>query len=223
MSCFDLVIFDCDGVLVDTERIANQVFRDMLNDLGLSVSLEYMFEHFMGRSLKQCMAQVATMLGGPAPDTFEAQLRQRTIAALKDRIEPMPGVTEVLNSLTIPYCVASSGEHEKIRMTLGATGLLERFEGRIFSVLDVENPKPAPDVFLFAANRLGARPSRCAVVEDTPTGVRAGVTAGMHVFGFCVNTPEHRLRDAGAHVIFSDMRQLTRLLRDGQKPAQQSD
>ena len=118
----------------------------------------------------------------------------------------------VLADLTIPYCVASSGDHEKIRLTLSATGLLPRFEGRIFSVFDVARPKPAPDVFLFAAETLGVAPSACAVIEDTPTGIRAAVAAGMCAFGFAASTPSAKLEAAGTHFIFSDMTQLPALL-----------
>ncbi|HTE39573.1 MAG TPA: HAD family hydrolase, partial [Steroidobacteraceae bacterium] len=131
--------------------------------------------------------------------------RLRSAEALRTQIRPIPGIAATLSALSLPYCVASSGDHEKIRLTLGATGLLSLFEGRIFSVVDVERPKPAPDVFLLAARRLGVEPSRCVVIEDTPTGVRAAVAAGMHVFGFSANTPEYRLKEAGAHAVFSDM------------------
>jgi HAD superfamily hydrolase (TIGR01509 family) len=212
MSRFELVIFDCDGVLVDSERITNQIFCTMLNKLGLSVTLDDMFERFVGHSMPQCIALITEMHGAAPPDTFVAELRLRAAEALKEQIRPIPGVAEALKALSIPYCVASSGEHEKIRLTLGATGLLRHFEDRIFSVVDVERPKPAPDVFLLAARRLGTEPSRCAVVEDTPTGVRAGVAAGMHVLGFSANTPEHRLKEAGAHEVFSEMRLLPQLL-----------
>jgi beta-phosphoglucomutase-like phosphatase (HAD superfamily) len=122
-----------------------------------------------------------------------------------------------LKALAIPCFVASSGEHAKIRLTLGATGLLPRFETRVFSVADVARPKPAPDVFLHAARTLGAKPSRCAVVEDTPTGVRAGVAAGMYVFGFSAYTPELRLRDAGAHELFARMHLFPQILNDAQQ------
>lgn len=215
LTRFELVIFDCDGVLVDSERIANQIFCAMLNELGMSVSLQDMFEHFVGLSMPQCVALVTKMHGKPPPDTFVSELQQRTAVALSEQIKPIAGVPEALATLSIPYCVASSGDHEKIRLTLGATGLLPHFDGRIFSVVDVGKPKPAPDVFLLAACKLGIPPSRCVVVEDTPTGVRAGVAAGMYVLGFCANTPEHRLRDAGAHELFSEMRQLSGLLSDG--------
>lgn len=214
MSTRDLVIFDCDGVLVDSERITNTVFCSMLNDLGLSVSLADMFERFVGLSTGQCLQRITQMLGEPPPDTFVRELRRREAAALREQITAIPDVEAVLASLSMPFCVASSGEHEKIRLTLGATGLLRYFENRIFSVADVARPKPEPDVFLLAAHTLGVAPSACAVVEDTPTGVRAGVAAGMRVFGFCANTPEHRLREAGADVVFSDMRRLPGLLHD---------
>jgi HAD superfamily hydrolase (TIGR01509 family) len=219
MSVFELVIFDCDGVLVDSERITNQIFCTMLNELGLPVTIEDMFERFVGLSMPQCFELITEMHGRPPPSTFVDELRQRAAAALKEQITPIPGVEEALTGLKVPCCVASSGDHEKIRLTLGATGLLKRFEDRIFSVDDVARPKPAPDVFLFAARRLGVQPSACAVVEDTPTGVRAAVAAGMQVFGFAANTPAHRLREAGAHYIFSEMTQLLQLLNTAQPRA----
>ncbi len=213
MSTFKLVIFDCDGVLVDSERITNRVFCSMLNELGLNVTLEDMFEHFVGLSMPQCVELITDMLGTPPPPDFLTRLSVREAAALKAEITPIPGVAEALQQIDIPHCVASSGEHEKLRLTLGATGLLPYFEGRIFSVADVERPKPAPDVFLFAARRLGVEPAACVVIEDTPTGIRAAVSAGMHVWGYAANTPAHRLEEAGAHRVFSDMRHLPQLLR----------
>lgn len=212
---FDLVIFDCDGVLVDSERITNTVFCSILNDLGLSLTLEDMFEHFVGLSMPQCLELITAMLGRKPPDDFVPNYRRRTERALRAEITPIVGIAEVLQALRVPYCVASSGDHAKIRLTLGATGLLKHFEGRIFSVVDVARPKPEPDVFLHAARILGADPRGCAVVEDTPTGVRAGVAAGMRVFGFAANTPAHRLEQAGAHELFSEMAQLPGLLRLG--------
>src|SRR5262245_40076189 len=217
MSRFDLVIFDCDGVLVDSERITNQVFCAMLNELGVAVTLDDMFERFVGQSMQQCIEIITELRGAPPPESFAPQLQLRAAEALKGQIKPIPGVAETLQVLSVPYCVASSGEHEKIRFTLGATGLLEHFENKIFSVADVERPKPAPDVFLFAARKLGAIPSRCAVVEDTPTGVRAAIAAGMHVFGFAANTPERRLKEAGAHEVFSEMQAFPQLLNEAQR------
>lgn len=208
----ELVIFDCDGVLVDSERITNTVFCAMLNELGLPVSLGDMFERFVGLSMPQCLELITGLLGRPPPDEFVPELRRRAEAALREQVVPVDGVREALRELRVPYCVASSGEHAKIRLTLGATGLLPSFENRIFSVVDVARPKPAPDVFLLVARTLGADPAACAVVEDTPTGVRAGVAAGMRVFGYCANTPRQRLQDAGAHHLFADMRRFPALV-----------
>ena len=127
----------------------------------------------------------------------------------------MPGIELVLDALDaarVPFCVASSGDHEKMNTTLGITGLLPRFAGRIFSVTQVARGKPAPDVYLFAARQLGAEPAACVVVEDTPPGVQAGVAAGMTVFGFCAHTPEQKLTAAGAHRTFGDMQRLVAML-----------
>ena len=124
----------------------------------------------------------------------------------------MPGIEYALDQLRVPFCVASSGDHEKMNTTLGLTGLLPRFAGHIFSVTQVARGKPAPDVYLFAAKQMGVEPVACVVVEDTPPGVQAGVAAGMTVFGYCAHTPEHKLKAAGAHLTFDDLRRLPELL-----------
>lgn len=207
-----LVIFDCDGVLVDSELISNRVFCAMLNELGLAVTLDDMFAHFVGSSMPQCLERIAQMLGHPPPDDFGDLVHRRIEAALADAVEPVSGIGEVLDGLRLPFCVASSGSHRKIRVTLGRTGLLDRFEGRIFSAEDVRHSKPAPDLFLHAASALGHAPADCIVVEDTPTGVRAGVAAGMRVLGFSAHTPAERLFGAGAHVVFKAMDELPALI-----------
>jgi HAD superfamily hydrolase (TIGR01509 family) len=213
MPPYKLIIFDCDGVLVDSERITNQVFVDMLNALGLPVTLEDMFEQFVGRSMGQCVEKITALLGKAPPEDFLPDYRARTAAALASQLKPVPGIEAALDAIALPWCVASSGDHAKMRTTLGVTGLWPRFEGRIFSVTDVAHPKPAPDVFLHAAQRCGAALADCIVVEDTPTGVAAGVAAGMTVLGYCALTPAHRLQAAGAHHVFGNMADLPRLLR----------
>jgi HAD superfamily hydrolase (TIGR01509 family) len=212
MSQFKLVIFDCDGVLVDSERITNQVLVDMLGELGFALSLDEAIENFVGRSLGQCLDTIAVLLGTAPPDHFAATFHSRTTAALEANILAVPGVRDALDAIAVPCCVASSGDHEKMRITLGATGLLSRFAGRIFSVTEVTHPKPAPDIFLHAASRCGVSPAQCVVVEDTPTGVAAGVAAGMTVLGYCALTPDHRLSAAGAHQVFDYMGDLPGLL-----------
>jgi HAD superfamily hydrolase (TIGR01509 family) len=185
----------------------------MLNELGLRVTLDDMFAQFVGLSMPQCVDRIAQMLGHAPPGDFVERLQVRTEAALKEGVEPMPGIRDVLDTLTLPFCVASSGSHRKIRLTLGTTGLLEYFDGRIFSAQDVVHPKPAPELFLLAANTLGHAPADCIVIEDSLTGVRAGVAAGMRVFGFSVHTPAQRLRAAGAHEVFRSLADLPALIR----------
>jgi HAD superfamily hydrolase (TIGR01509 family) len=212
---FDLVIFDCDGVLVDSELITNTTFVRMLNELGLALSLEDMFEQLVGRSMPQCLALVTGLLGRPLPDDFAEEFQRRSTAALKAELKAVAGIETVLAALNVPFCVASSGTHEKMQTTLGATGLLPQFAGKMYSVTEVARSKPHPDVFLHAASRQGVAPTACAVIEDTPTGVRAGVAAGMTVFGYCALTPRSSLIAAGAHHTFERMHDLPELLSIG--------
>jgi HAD superfamily hydrolase (TIGR01509 family) len=209
---FELLIFDCDGVLVDSELITNRVFAAMLNELGIPVSIKDMFERFVGRSMPQCLEIIVGLLGRPVPDGFVDEYYSRSRAALIRELKPVPGIESVLATVGLPFCVASSGTHEKMQTTLGVTGLLPQFLGKMYSVTEVARSKPFPDVFLHAAGRQGFAPSACAVIEDTPTGVRAGIAAGMTVFGYCALTPRQRLIDAGAHHTFERMRDLPCLI-----------
>lgn len=209
---FELVIFDCDGVLVDSEGIANTVLAEMLNELGLKVTLEDMFAHFVGHSMSACLKIIEGRLGRPVPEDFVSDYMERTATAFSRELKSVTGIEEVLKNVGIPYCVASSGDYDKMQMTLGLTGLLRQFDGKLFSVSEVARGKPHPDVFLYAAERMGAIPARCAVVEDSELGVRAGVAAGMVVFGYAELSDPKRLSAAGA-VVFRDMKRLPRLLR----------
>jgi HAD superfamily hydrolase (TIGR01509 family) len=212
MKRTQLVIFDCDGVLVDSEPVANRTLGQMLRELGLDLTQEQIFQNFVGYSLPHCMRVIERMLSRPPPENFLRDLHPRTFAAFKMELRAMPGIEEALDRLGLPFCVASSGDHEKMNTTLGITGLLPRFAGRIFSVTQVARGKPAPDVYVFAARQLGAKPSACVVVEDTPPGVQAGVAAGMTVFGFCAHTPAEKLSAAGAHRTFDDLRALPEMV-----------
>lgn len=211
---FELVIFDCDGVLVDSEPVANVVFAEMLNELGLKVTIEDMYRDFMGHSVSNCIQIIEDQLGGPPPPDFMGKLNRRIRAALTSGLSPIDGIVGALDRISVPYCVASSGDHEKMRLTLGLTGLLERFDDRLFSVTEVARGKPHPDVFLYAAERMGASPGRTAVVEDTQIGVQAGVAAGMTVFGYAGLSDPEKLSDAGA-IVFNSMKLLPELLRSG--------
>jgi HAD superfamily hydrolase (TIGR01509 family) len=211
---FELVIFDCDGVLVDSEHIAVRVESRYLTELGWPLTEAEIMERFTGRTDAYMDEAIEAQLGDRLPDGWKDQFHRRYREAFAAELTPVDGVIEALDQLTIPACVASSGSHDKLRFTLGHTGLYERFEGRIFSGYEVANGKPAPDLFLHAAARMGAGPARCAVVEDSLYGVLAARAAGMRVFGYAGGlTPADRL-EGEATVVFVDMRELPRLLAD---------
>ncbi len=207
-----LVIFDCDGVLVDTERIAVRIDVAVLAQLGWPMSEAEVVERFMGRSDEEMTVEIEKHLGRKLPATWEEPFRHLYRQAFAAELEPVPGVLEALDAIAVPTCVASSGTHEKMRFTLGLTGLYERFAGRIFSASEVARGKPAPDLFLHAARRMGVAPARCAVVEDSRYGVEAARAAGMRAFGYAGGlAPKGSL--AGPHtIVFDDMRDLPRLL-----------
>ena len=210
-----LVIFDCDGVLVDSERIAVRVEAEVLAELGWPLSEAEIVERFMGRTAEYMDEAIEFQLGSRLPEDWKDQFQRRYREAFAADLVPVDGVLDALERITVPTCVASSGSHDKLRLTLGHTGLYTRFEGRIFSGDEVANGKPAPDLFLHAAARMGAEPARCAVVEDSHYGVLAARAAGMHAFGYAGGlTPPGRLEAEGA-VVFEDMRDLPGLLADG--------
>ena len=180
----DLVIFDCDGVLVDSERIAVGVDAVVLADLGWPLSEAEIIERFVGRSDEHFVREIETYLGHPLPGNWQDTYQHLYTAAFEKELRAVEGVMDALDRITTPTCVASSGSHEKIRRSLGLTNLLARFDGRIFSAGEVANGKPAPDLFLHAAARLGVPPARCAVVEDSRYGVEAARAAGMPAFAY---------------------------------------
>jgi HAD superfamily hydrolase (TIGR01509 family) len=208
-----LLIFDCDGVLVDTEPLQNRVFAEMLGGVGLPMSYEETVEAFVGRSMADCLADVEERLGRSLPADFEMRLQARTFAVFERELRPVPGVEAALQEIKARVCVASSGSLEKMRKTLGLAGLLARFEGRMFSASDVSRGKPQPDLFLHAARKMGARPAACAVIEDSLAGVQAGIRAGMRVYGYTGGGRGAELADAGA-IVVDDMRALPGLLTD---------
>ena len=179
-----LVIFDCDGVLIDSEPVANRVFSEQLATVGMHMTPEEVWHAFVGHSRDRCIAMAGAMRGAPLPAGFAQAWDDALHRALDVEARPVAGIPELLRSLPIPFCVASNGEPSHMRRGLGAAGLLPLVEGRLFSAAEVEHPKPAPDVYLHAARSMGVPPVACAVIEDTPTGARAGLAAGMRVFGY---------------------------------------
>jgi HAD superfamily hydrolase (TIGR01509 family) len=211
-SRFDLVIFDCDGVLVDSEPIANRVLAESLSELGRPTTAEEAWREYGGQTWDACFLQMARALGRALPPDFPRQFAARLDAALAAELAPIDGIHDALARIATPSCVASNGRHATMRITLAKTGLLDRFAGRIFSADDVARPKPFPDLYLHAADRMGHAPARCVVVEDSPRGAAAGAAAGMTVLGFAPHGETDRLAASCAHV-FADMRALPDLLR----------
>jgi HAD superfamily hydrolase (TIGR01509 family) len=211
-SGIELVIFDCDGVLVDTERLAVRVDVQVLAQLGWVMTEAEVVERFVGLSDATIREAIEAHTGRRLADNWEQEFRHLYRSSFAESLTAVDGVVEALDGITLRTCVASSGSHEKMRFTLGLTGLLERFDGRMFSVSEVERGKPAPDIFLHAAARMGVAPATCAVVEDSRFGVEAARAAGMRAFGYAGGlTPAHLLAGSGT-VVFTDMRELPRLL-----------
>ncbi|MFE3142454.1 HAD family hydrolase [Streptomyces scopuliridis] len=211
---YELIIFDNDGVLVDSEPLSNTILAAYLTELGHPTSYEDSLRDYMGAAVHRVHDLVKERTGHLLPSDFDDTLHARVFAAFERELEPVDGVTEVLEKLAgdgVPYCVASSGSHERIRVGHRKTGLSRWFEDSvIFSAQDVGRGKPAPDLFLHAAERMGVAPDRCAVVEDSPLGVRAARAAGMDVYAFTAMTPAGRL--PGATSYFSRMAELPGLL-----------
>ncbi|MEU9371416.1 HAD family hydrolase [Streptomyces avermitilis] len=211
---YDLVIFDNDGVLVDSEPLSNTLLAAYLTELGHPTSYEESLRDYMGAAMHRVHDLVQERTGQRLPDDFDEVFHGRVFAAFERELEPVAGAVDILEKLTadgVPYCVASSGSHERIRVGHRKTGLDRWFEdGRIFSSQDVGQGKPAPDLFLYAAERMGVPPKRCVVVEDSPLGVQAANAAGMDVFGYTAMTPAAKLADATQ--LLSDLGELADLL-----------
>ncbi|MCO4892889.1 HAD family phosphatase [Cupriavidus sp. WGtm5] len=216
---FDCVIFDCDGVLVDSEPIVNRVLNQMLNELGIEISLEDSTRLFLGRAVREELDMIERMRGAPLPENWLSTWLARRNAVLEEEVAAVAHVREAIRAVAatgMPVCVASGADRVKVKLQLTKTGLVELFQQdqreHIFSATEVARSKPAPDVYLLAARTMGVEPARCAVVEDSPTGVTAGVAAGMTVFGYAARNDAAQLREAGARTIFTDMRELPELV-----------
>lgn len=209
----DLVIFDCDGVLVDSERLSIAVEVELLAELGWPLTEADIVERFLGRSDKDMLAQIEAQIG-PQPH-FLDQYRDRFYEAVEQRLEAVPGIGSALDAIEaagVQTCVASSGTHDRMGRTLGRTGLHDRFEGRIHSSTQVEHGKPAPDLFLFAAASMGVDPSRCVVIEDSLAGIAGATAAGMRSVAYSSGLVSADALGAAATVVIDDMADLPGVL-----------
>jgi len=216
----DLVIFDCDGVLVDSELIFARVLAESLIALDFPTTIDEAIALGFGKNRVTLSAAVAAQFGEALPDTFFEAFAARSASAFEHELSPMVGVEDLLAALPMPRCVASNGRLDRVRQRLAITGLLPFFDPHVFSASQVAFGKPAPDLFLFAAQRLGARPADCTVVEDSIPGVEAAIAARMAVVGFCGGghcPQDHadRLIAAGCSRVFAKMPDLAAFLREG--------
>jgi HAD superfamily hydrolase (TIGR01509 family) len=208
----ELVIFDCDGTLVDSEHIAVQVDSRMVTALGWPLTPQDIAERFVGHSRQYMREQIEDHLGRRLPDDWEEPISRAYWKLIDAELRPVAGIRDVLEALPVPFCVASNGSHEKMTRSLAVAGLLTLFAGRMFSADDVGVPKPDPTLYLHAAARMGAAADVCAVVDDSVFGIEAARSAGMRSFGYAGSvTPAARLAGPGT-IAFSDMAELPRLL-----------
>jgi HAD superfamily hydrolase (TIGR01509 family) len=214
---FDLVIFDCDGVLVDSEVISCRAHAETLTRHGYPITADQVLERFLGVSDREARLTIEAETGRQLPTDFEAQMKQAALQRYAAELRDIPHIAETIAAVGLPKCVASSGTPEKIRHGLESAGLYHLLAPNIFSATQVRNGKPAPDLFLFAAAQMAASPERCLVIEDSIAGITGALAAGMTVFGFhggshCRPGYGDTLRAAGAAVTFNDMRQLPGLI-----------
>jgi HAD superfamily hydrolase (TIGR01509 family) len=207
---FDLVIFDCDGVLVDSERLAVRTEAEILASLGWRLTEAEVVERFVGRSARYMQREIESHLNRDIDWDTEFESRYREV--FERELQPVEGAVRALDRIDTSKCVASSGTHAKIRFSLALTGLTDRFGDSIFSADDVDHGKPAPDLFLYAAEHMGVEPSACAVVEDSRSGVDAGLAAGMTVFAFAGGVTSAARLDVGEALVFDRMEILPDLL-----------
>jgi HAD superfamily hydrolase (TIGR01509 family) len=212
MTNIKCILFDCDGVLVDSEAIGNQILLNMAAKYGLKISLNEAYKKFNGRSLKDCFQQIEQLINQPLPENFEIAYRKKSFEAFATQIKPVKGVLKFLNSLTIPYCVASSGPVEKIQLTLKTAGLIDKFENKIFSSYQINSWKPDPGIFLHAAQEMGFSVNECIVIEDSIAGIIAAKRGGFKVFGIANETNSKELENEGA-IIFYTFEELATLLK----------
>ncbi len=222
---FDALIFDCDGVLIDSEIVVCRIAAEELTKLGYQITTEQVITRFAGRPEHEMRAEIESDWGRPVPPTYRERVNERTIEAYATELHIMPGLAQALDRITLPICVASSSFPEKLRLGLQTVDLYDRFLPNVISATLVAHGKPEPDVFLFAAGWMKTSPMRCLVVEDSVPGVTAAVRAGMPVVGFTGGShcgPDHGklLIQAGAMSTFSRMSELPALVSGPHKDAE---
>jgi len=208
---YELVIFDCDGVLVDSEPLANRILSECFQAAGFPITYDICVAEMIGLPLPQCFEQAEEWHGRAVPEGFFDIVQSRTYQAIRNELQPVPGTRQAIEAIALPRCVASSSERDKITLSLTQTGLLPLFGEKYYSAQQVARGKPFPDLFLFAAEQMGFAPSECIVIKDSFHGARAATAAGMAVLGYAGSGFAQQLADEGA-MVFDDMAALPGML-----------
>ena len=212
---YKLVIFDCDGVLVDSEAIGNRFISEALTLAGIPISAEGALSKFLGGKLTQIKEDAEKQLGFSLPANWVDEFYKKQFSEFRKNLKSISGIEDVLDVLeriNTPVCVGSNGPLNKMEVSLGVTKLKDRFLGRIFSADQVENPKPAPDLYLYCADQMGVLPQHCLVIEDSPRGASAGVAAGMSVFGYTGGGDNSAVKKVGCTKTFDTMQEIAAFL-----------
>lgn len=208
---YKCIIFDCDGVLVDSESISARTFQQMAAELGFEMEYEVAVEQFAGASMKENLQFICDNIDGDLPADFENNFRQRTYKAFETDLKPIEGIHELIEKVKVPFCVASSGPTEKIRINLTTAKLIEKFDERIFSCYEIGSWKPEPGIFLHAAKEMGFSTNECVVIEDSASGIKAAVAGGFKVYAFGDEDKKEKFENLGA-IVFYSMTELGYLL-----------
>ena len=200
---YKCIIFDCDGVLVDSETISAKIFKEMAEDLGFRMNFNYAMEKFTGVSMKKNLKFIEDNIEGTLPAHFEQEFRKRTYDLFKTDLKPINGIHNLLNKINVPVCVASSGPVEKIKISLTTTNLIDKFKNNIFSCYEIGSWKPEPGIYLHTARKMGFEPCECAVIEDSEAGIKAAKSGGFDVFALADKRKKSRFEKLGANVFFS--------------------
>ena len=211
MRGYKCIIFDSDGVLVDSEPLSARVFQDMARELGFELGFEAAVEQFAGTSLKENLQFIQENIQDSLPEDFEKEFRTRTYQVFKTDLKAVDGIHQLIEKLQVPFCVASSGPMEKIRLNLGLVGLLDNFTGRIYSSYEIGKWKPDPGIFLHAAKEMKFAPEECVVIEDSDSGIRAALAGGFMVYALAREKKRQHFEQLGA-VTFANMKELEQLL-----------
>ena len=208
---YKCIIFDCDGVLVDSEAISIGTLVEMAKSHGASIDLDYAHQLFLGKSLEFCFNYISDLAQKKLPENFEEEFRKRTFEAFQKELQPIKGIHDLLAKINVPIAVASNGPADKIRLNLTTTQLIDKFEGNIFSAYDINSWKPNPELYLHAAKIMGFDVKDCVIIEDSPAGVQAALSGGFDVFGFTNHANFDALQQMNIP-LFDDMTQLNLLL-----------